>query len=77
MKASSSASERENGAPLMATPVAGRDALPTLLGDGQSVGLRYSKEMLDEFQEASKRRIVTVAVGDASGKEYRVPYLRG
>lgn len=63
-----------DGKELLAIPVAGRDDLQKLLGDGQSASFHYDKRVLEEAEHKAQARIACVVVADASTNEYVVPY---
>jgi len=56
------------------TPVAGRDKLPALLGDGQSVTLHYDQAALDRLGEEAESPVAFAVVADAGASEYLAPY---
>ncbi len=64
----------ESGRVVMATPVAGRNALPALLGDGQSVILYFDKDALDRVEREDRALVAFAVVADAGSKEYLAAY---
>jgi hypothetical protein len=66
----------ENGKELWATPVAGRNDLKKLLGDGQSASFHYDTVGLEEAERAAQVPIAFAVVADASANEYLKPYPR-
>ena len=64
----------DSGRTVMATPVAGRNALPALLGDGQSVILYFDKDTLDRVEREDRALMSFAVVADASSNEYLAAY---
>ena len=64
----------DNGRTVMATPVAGRNVLPALLDDGQSVSLYFEKDMLDRAEQQERAAMAFAVVADASSTEYLAAY---
>lgn len=63
-----------DGKELLAVPIAGRDDLNKLLGDGQSASFHYDKGALEEAEHEAQTRIAYAVVADASTNEYVAPY---
>lgn len=66
----------EKGRTVTATPVIGRNALPTVLDDGQSVSVYFDKDALDraERQGRSRDPMAFAVVADAGANEYPAAY---
>ncbi|HME03213.1 MAG TPA: hypothetical protein VKG38_09310 [Solirubrobacteraceae bacterium] len=64
----------DSGRTIMATPVAGRNVLPALLGDGQSVSLYFDKDTLDRAEQEDRAAMAFAVVADASSTEYLAAY---
>ncbi len=66
----------DSGRTVMATPAPGRNVLPALLGDGQSVSLHFDKDTLDRAEQEDRAAMAFAVVADASSTEYLAAYPR-